>query len=151
MSLWTPEVVNAWLAALVDGEGSVMLITHRDNRRGGRVSLRPRVAIYNTDARLIEALVERTGIDRWTVHQRSPERHKSLNAYRWHMGATEIREWGPRMLPYLVLKREHMVLLLECLSYTSTYVPHDGAQRAEWGRRLEIQAAIQELNRKGRT
>ena len=152
----------AWLAALIDGEGSIML-TRRAYARGSRLYSSPNphfravVSIYNTDQRLMKALVEKTGIDRVYKHTRQPKENQKKTSYSWRLVATEIREWLPLVMPWLVCKAEQATLLLEALDITSKLTPIKGQPYLNSSqqmplilRRDEIAKQISMLNRKGR-
>lgn len=113
---------------------------------------RAQVGVYNTDYRLMDALVDRTGVNRVYTHVRQPKENHKKTSYRWNMVADEIREWGPKLLPWLICKREQMVLLLEALEIAEGNTPRLGQPLAYSGleRRDEIYAEIRRLNTKGR-
>lgn len=146
-----PETTLAWLAALVDGEGSVML-SRRHPSPNRHHHYRASVVVYNTDLRLIEAIVERTGVNRVYTHKRQARENHKRTAYSWRLVANDIRQWGPLLLPWLVCKREQMVLLLEALALADRNTPRAGQswQQQSNERRDEIVAEISRLNRKGR-
>lgn len=128
-----------------------MLSLRQPSSNKGR-HYRASVVVYNTDRRLIDAIVERTGIARVYTHTRAPQENRKKTSYSWRMASTDIREWGPRLLPWLVCKREQMELLLEHLELAKRNTPRSG-----WtldvdarDRRDEIVLRISELNRKGR-
>lgn len=156
----------AWLAALIDGEGSVMLSRRTlseaaaaKNRLKGRNykvqrHYRAVVTIANTDLRLMNRLVTVTKITRVYEHVRQEKENHKKTAYTWRMAPTEIRGLGPLLIPWLVCKQEQMTLLLEALDIAAKCTPIKGQP---WSldptllqRRDEIVEAISSLNRKGR-
>lgn len=97
MSLRIPETTLAWLSALIDGEGSVMLLRRVRSSRQPRlftVQYRASVTISNTDPRLLREIVRKTGINRIYEHVRPPTdqnaNHKR-RSFTWRMVSTEIR------------------------------------------------------------
>ncbi len=126
-----------------------MLNTHvNTNGKGRGYSLRPVVIVANNDRRLMDVLVERTGIDRVYSHKRTArESLTKHDTFTWRMSATDIREHGPLLLPHLIVKRPQMELLLENLSLCAGYGPKPPET---WERRLEIQAEIRRLNKPGK-
>lgn len=153
------DTTLAWLAALIDGEGSVMLIkraasSSATNAMKNNTHYRARVAVYNTDKRLMDALVERTGIGRVYTHTRAPKHNHKKTSYRWTMVAQDVRRLGPRLLPWLVCKQEQMVLLLEALEIADRATPRKGEKWArseeDMARRDEIYAEIRRMNTRGR-
>ena len=113
---------------------------------------RAQVCVYNTDSRLMNALIDRTGIDRVYTHTRRPKENHKKTSYRWNMVADDIRTWGPLLLPWLVCKRDQMLLLLEALDIADKNTPRPGQplQRSGLERRDAIYADIRRLNTKGR-
>ena len=113
---------------------------------------RAQVCVYNTDLRLMDALVRRTGIDRVYTHTRQPKENHKKTSYRWNMVADDIREWGPLLLPWLVCKKEQMLLLLEALEIADGNTPRPVQPWVVSGldRRDQIHVEIRRLNTKGR-
>lgn len=148
------DTTLAWLAALIDGEGSVMMSKRSggNSEKQARPHYRYSVVIYNTNPALIDAIVEKTGISRVYTHKRPVKMNHRNHSYSWRMSADDIRKWGPALLPWLVIKREQMQLLLEALEIASLNTPRKGQtwvpQSTE--RRDEIVKSISELNRHGR-
>jgi hypothetical protein len=164
------NTVAAWMAALIDGEGTVMLVRHawgaatlaRYPSRANSVSYRPRVGIYNTDKRLMDAIVAKTGVDRVYAHRISSANGRDQRAkvaYEWRINATECRWLLPIVLPWLVCKVEQANLLLEALDLMATRRPikgkvwHHLADRAgravSNARIIAIADRMNSLNRKG--
>lgn len=137
--------VDAWLAGLIDGEGSIMLV----RRKSGH--WRPVVSIANTDLRLMEALQERIGGGRVYMHRLQPQHNHKRTSYTWRMTSAEMRIWLPRAMPWLVCKREQAELLLEALEIKAGQRPVVGRQSVRGTERMDgLALAIKTLNRKGR-
>jgi hypothetical protein len=119
---------------------------------------RPVVSIYNTDLRLIEALLDRTGGGVVYTHTRQPRENHKKTAYSWRMRVSEIKLWLPELLPWLVCKREQAELLLRAMELKTTMAPTRGrsleqtiAQRDMVRSEIaNIAGSISALNRKGR-
>lgn len=155
------DVTCAWLAALIDGEGSIML-NKRTYSVNARVHpkqpiYRPVVVIANTDYRLMEALMERTGINRVYEHKVS-HTSKSHNPrkrrqWTWRMVVGDIRVVLPWVRPFLVLKGEQADLLLEACAIKAENTPRPGWTPDDGQRRQRmdaIYAEIRALNTRGR-
>lgn len=150
-----PKTTLAWLAALIDGEGSIMLLLRKASKRivYRQPHYRASVAIAMTDERLANAIIERTGIERVYSHGRKGVRHRTQ--YTWRMTASEIKVWLPCLIPWLVLKREQATLLLEALKLADLCTPRKGEKwdrsvvDASKLRRDEIYAEIRKLNNRG--
>lgn len=128
------------------------MLSRRSSNKVRGVHYRASVVIYNTDYRLMDALIEHTGISRVYTHTRPVKANHKKTAYSWRMVADDIRLWGPRLLPWLILKKDQMALLLEALELAERNTPRAGERyvRQDNTRRDEIVAEISALNRKGR-
>jgi hypothetical protein len=156
----------SWLAALIDGEGSVMLNkrtysgnTERTTLKAKAPSYRPVVVIAcNTDYRLMEAIRGRMQVGQICQHRvggdpRTP-RKRSQWTYRLNVG--QIWEWLPSIRPWLVLKGEQSDLLLEAMDIKRKITPGQPGflprNRPPFLARLdEIYASIRAANTVGRT
>lgn len=145
------DVLYAWLAAIIDGEGSIML-TRRKEGGDTYKKVRPVVSVSNTDVRLMDALKERTGTGSVYLHRRAPKENQKRDGYTWRLNASDQRIWIPRIRPFLVLKGEQADLLMEALVLRETRTSVSGGTLVLDGldRLFEIQAEISNLNRKGR-
>lgn len=144
-----PDTTLAWLAAIIDGEGSVML-TNKKTKNGG-LSYRARIKVSNTDYRMMQALVDKTGINRIFGRRRQPNlNHKDY--YEWTMEAGELRGWLPLLIPWLICKQEQATLLLEYLTEASVNMALPGKtfDPSPKKRKHEIAAEIHRLNKKGK-
>lgn len=151
-----PETTWAWVAGLIDGEGSIMLTNH-PTPRPNISRTRPIVSISNCDLRLMEALQERTGCGRIYKHRRQPKENQKRDAYTWRLTALEQREVLPHVLPWLVSKREQAELLLRALEVKDQLTCSKGKPAANFrerdvlrAERDSIQQRISALNRRGR-
>lgn len=160
-----PDTTLAWLAALIDGEGSIMLIKRSPSPSQIRNSpsvvnnhhYRAQVGIYNTDLRLMEALKEKTGIRRVYTHIRQAKENHKRTAYRWNLVADECRELLPQLLPWLICKKEQAELLLQALDVKNKMTTKKGEKwlspkEVDECRELmdNIHLQITTLNKKGR-
>lgn len=123
----------SWLAALIDGEGCFLLTkgSHSPSSQERSPSLRdkPRIRmsinIANTNYKLMEALIEKTGIDCVYTHNR-PVGSKQKPLYTWRMNATQIKKWLPFIHPWLVLKREQAEIMMEVVGIREKATPRKG-------------------------
>lgn len=163
------KIIAAWTAALIDGEGSVMLTRRQprkytlvsgEQRSVARSSYRPVVVVAaSTDYRLMEAIQERLEVGQIYEHavsntsQSYNPRARRQWTYRLNIG--QIKELIPHVRPYLVLKGEQIDLLFEAMRIKASMTPGQlgflAANREPLTQRLdEIYAEIRRLNTKGR-
>lgn len=156
-----------WLAALIDGEGSIML-NKRTYSGNSPSTIRSKLPVYRpvvviaatTDYRLMEAIREKILVGQVYEHRVSNTR-KSYNPrkrrqWTYRLNVCQIKTWLPNIRPWLVLKGEQADLLLEAMSIKAQMTPGQPGfllpQRKKLRIRLdEIYAAIRAANTKGRT
>ena len=152
----------AWLAALIDGEGSIMLNKRTFSEKARAIRRRSThyravVSICNTDARLFVELTTQTNISRIYCHRVNGAATTLMKRqmWTWRMANDDIREWLPKIRPFLVMKGEQADLLLEALDIKDQMVPGKvgflPVNRVLLSARLtEIYEKIRKLNTRGR-
>lgn len=154
------DVLYAWLAGLIDGEGSIMLVKRayakKQQSNKKHAHYRAIVSICNTNYKLFDALTSNTGICRIYEHRVNgpADRPRARRMWTWRMVATDIRHWLPLIRPFLVLKGEQADLLLEATAIKLRVAPQAGVPNVRNDKidRLDaIYAAIRKLNTRGRT
>lgn len=164
------DTTKAWLAGLIDGEGSVMLNKRTFSEKAretvnpamlAKPRYRPVVVVAsNTDYRLFEAIAARVPGQIYkhqvsnTRDSHNPRRREQWT-YRWNVG--QIAEFLPLVKPWLVLKDAQAELLLEAMSIKLRLTPGKGnewrhaEQRDPLFEQLDaIYGMIRELNTRGR-
>lgn len=156
------DTTAAWLAALIDGEGSVMLVRRtfsgRERTPRGQTGYRPVVVVAaTTDPRLTEAIRTKLGYGQIYQHHiagdpRAPRR-RSQWTYRLNVG--QIRDTLPHIRPWLILKGEQADLLVEAMDIKTQITPGQPgflpANRPPLLQRLDaIYEQIRALNTRGR-
>ena len=139
-------VEAAYLAGLIDGEGSIGLHAYRQHGERRSHGFKPVLAISNTDMRIINCALKFTGTGYVTESRKDDGIHKPC--YRWHVSPLNIGGIVRAVQPYLVSKRPQSVLLLEYLGFLEM-----GASRrvtdADFVRAIEIHREMRILNRRG--
>ena len=98
-----------YLAGIIDGEGS-LIITRSD--RGTYYNYYARIHVKNTDMRLMHWLVDNFG---GNIHPHKPKSPLHKKAYSWYFsGNAKSKEiFLLALLPYLIIKKEQAILLVE--------------------------------------
>jgi hypothetical protein len=144
------EEESAWLAGVVDGEGSIFLskVTNPAYRRG--FFYRPQLNVSNSNRSFLVKVMEIVG--EGTVHlaRRGDERTKT----RWEYNATAgvLRKVLPQIVGYLIVKREMAEKTLEYFDYIDAN-PIYGRRPIPQGyyeRLDELYWIIKKLNEKGK-
>lgn len=130
----------SYLAGLIDGEGCFSAWRYWN---ASRIDCKPywqyscRANITNTNLQLMKWLVEHFG-GGFLCKREATEQHKA--SYEWRpKGKANLKQLLLSVLPYLVIKREQAILLLEWVD-----LGYDSAER-----RAEIITKINILNQKG--
>lgn len=126
----------AYLAGLIDGEGSVMLV----RRQNGGAHLR--LTIANTDRAILEWTAEATGVGGVYLQRKATERTKASYSWRAHGdgAASVIRQ----VRPYLRIKPVQADLGLT--HHEALRIP---ARKADLSWQRENLAAMKLMNRRG--
>lgn len=141
------ELDRAYLAGIIDGEGSISA-NMRLRPRGiapRRWGLQLRVTISNTDVRVINWIAER-----WPgrFYPREDARENKRVCWYFVVEGTELPPLLSAALPYLIIKREQAELVME-LVRAKRDVGVKGYTPEEINHRLDVVEQISELNRKG--
>ena len=142
--LWT-DVELAYLAGIIDGEGSFVLHRHKDGYR-----FASQLQVGNTDVRMLEWIAARFG-GNVRLERRSNLKHKPI--YRWVSDASMLDALITATLPYLICKRDQADLML---AYRRTLPPiirtkrstNDVPEHVKTDR-IRIHKSLAVLNRRG--
>lgn len=142
---------RGWLEALIDGEGSLMLIKQKSPQASHGYYYRPMVSISNKSYDLMQRIVEICRGHGCVIRDgRNHVRNQERNAvcYYYHIPANVLRIILPQL--HFIIKERQRVLLLEALEHTNhrtrTGEPIGGDK---WMRLESIYNEIKLLNRKG--
>lgn len=107
---WT-DIQSAWLAGLIDGEGSIGI--WRYQRRGNRSgwAFRPVVEIFNTNRLLIDRILEIVG-PAWSAVKDLPRKSHHKQCWKVAIRARAISDTLTRVHPFLVAKAEQAQLVV---------------------------------------
>jgi hypothetical protein len=100
----------AYLAAMIDGEGTITIHCHPQHNRN-TLALRPRVIVVNTNEFMLMTLRNRHG---GTVKVHRPSVGNARECFLWRLCALpDILTVLRGIEPYLLVKREHVRAMLE--------------------------------------
>lgn len=125
----------AYLAGLIDGEGSVMLVMSRE-------SVALRVSVSNTNLQILDWSVKATKIGGIYKHQRKNAKHKTGWSWRTHSEGAEtlLRQ----LLPFLKIKKKQAEMGVQFQERLRT-----PSLKIEKSWQLEWMAKMKEMNRRG--
>lgn len=110
----------AWLAGLIDGEGSITIYMQRDYRHGGHIRMIPQVSIANSCIPLLDKIKEM--VECGTV---SGGRRRNSNF--WHADTKGLcKQLLENTLPWLIARKYPAELVLDfCNRGNGTYTQDD--------------------------
>lgn len=141
------ETERAYLAGIIDGEGSIMVIHHKACPPMHKWEFWVlRVLVVNTDRRLIDWLIARFGGWCATARSKNP---KWKDTYHWKLDSKRAHPVLAAAMPYLLLKRKQAELALEFIG-THKLVGRRGHSEETIALRRNIAGAIRRLNARGK-
>jgi len=140
----------AYLAGLIDGEGSITIL-----KASAKNELyKPRLDICSIHKPFLEeiaGLLETLGVKSFFLQERTIPPNHSKAYHLIVAGQRRLLKLLPKLLPYLRLKRKQAELVIEyCLSRIQRSHKGPNPSRGLNQREKEIIAMIRELNRRGR-
>ncbi len=145
------EIERAWLAAIIDGEGSIMLLKRRDSRSRRGFIYVPTLLISNTNKAVLVRAWELIG--EGGVYPAKKETLLWKMKWLYNGSAGVMRLILPQILPYLIVKKGQAKKTLEYLAYikANRIVGYRKVPDPEYYRNLDLfYAEIRVLNHKGR-
>ena len=111
---------RAWLAALVDGEGSIFIARQREGTPTGRNrasfrsqdSFQPGLVIANTNKALLERAAEITGFGNIQMAKRGPSNRR--DSYVWRISGSKASSVLREIYPDLIAKQKEARIALAC-------------------------------------
>jgi hypothetical protein len=143
-------VERAWLAGIIDGEGSIYIakVKNKKTRRG--FSYMPYLSVSNSNFELVARVREVIG--RGYVGTKGEKRGDWKDGCEYKGSGSALRGILPQILPYLVIKREVARRMLEFLEFAETN-SIDGLEEAPPTYYQKVDSLywkVKELNQKGR-
>jgi len=137
------ETDYAWLAGIIDGEGSLFVskVVVPLNRRG--FMYRAQISVTNTNEPMIRRVKEIIGLG--SVSYIAEHRGEWKDKYQYTAYGGAIRSILPSVLPYLIAKRTLAEKVLELLTLYS-----QGTKNSDFERVEKLYFEIKTLNTKGK-
>jgi hypothetical protein len=140
----TTETDYAWLAGIVDGEGSIMISRTRVQENHLGFSYRGAISISNTSEEMMKHILKIAGVGNLT---RLPEsRFDWKDRFNYHASAGAAQILLPKIMPYLILKKPQAEVLTEFLGL----IGGQGRKVAYDGRIDFLYQKMRALNMKGK-
>lgn len=103
----------AYLAGIIDGEGSIYIGNFSCNPKTGTPYYQTNIEVTNTDEKLIQWLVDNFGgrTNKYT-HKQTPKNSRRP-VYRWIISGESLTHLCPILLPYLVIKTKQCEIMIK--------------------------------------
>lgn len=132
--------VKAYIAGMLDGEGTVTLSRHHKNETHA-----PEVTITNCDLGVLKWIKEKVGMG-YVIKKKFKRDPKHSDAYAWTIRNDAAINLLKDLYPYLIIKRERAELIIEGYKIVTK---RNGRYTPEEMQRKDIFVAkIRELNRR---
>lgn len=119
----------AYLAGIVDGEGSIYIGAFSTNPKTGTPHYQTNIEVNNTDVGLINWLVDVFGGKTLSYTPNQTPKNSRRPVYRWIASGNRVTHLCEIMLPYLVIKKrqaEIMLKMRETFKRTGAYTGYQG-------------------------
>ena len=105
----------AYLAGVIDSDGSILLLKHKDLKCKRGFTWYPRITITNTDKKILEFIKKEIGgyVSKGRINKGSFKSKKLI--YQWNANSNLIRKISDILLEFLITKKEQGKLLKEAL------------------------------------
>lgn len=136
------ELEVAYLAGIIDGEGTLTLAHRRRNEERGWENIEPHLSISNTDPNLMQYLSQLLGAPFYAAREKRNHKWKqsliiSISAF------VELEALLSRVIPYLVVKRRRAEIMLALVRRRLARLPYTDEDR-------QMVREFRQLNRRGR-
>jgi len=116
-SLTEPQ--KAWLAGIIDGEGSIFIMKQKRKDRDRDINYILRVAVQSTDKYMIPKIHELVGGP--LIVEQYERRENQHNTLKWQLNGKNAIKFLKAILPYLVVKPDQA---LEAIHFQTTFKKH---------------------------
>lgn len=109
------EIERAWLAGIIDGEGSISLFSHQE--KSGSIKIKPVVNFVNTDLGIVNealSILHKAGCKPYIVNRRQSiknQRHKDVVEVKVS-AIPEVKKFLDIVVPYLKGEKKHRAEIL---------------------------------------
>ncbi len=103
----------AYLAGIVDGEGSIYIGNFSCNPKTGTLHYQTNMEVTNTDENLIHWLMNNIGGRRTTYTPKQTPKNSRRTVYRWMVSGDELTHLCNLLLPYLIIKKRQCEIMIE--------------------------------------
>lgn len=142
------RIDRAWLAALVDGEGTMTVLSTTSPHGSGN-SYPPVLQVRMCDPQAIEHAAKITGYGNASPRQDPPSQGGQRGSYQWRLNGRKAADIAAEIYPYLLIKRKQAVVIWNHQKVRESYETKRGVTipAAALEKQKACRDIIQRLNR----
>lgn len=137
------DVTSAYLAGIIDGEGSIYIGAYSRNKTTGVPHYQTNIEVTNTSEALIDWLVENIGGRKFSYTAAQMAKNCRKQVFRWTAQGESVLHICYYIKPYLIIKKKQCEIMIDMrLTFA-----HTGIAKNRFGSR-GVPAEIQEQRHK---
>ena len=106
----------AYLAGIIDGEGSIYIGCYSRNPKTGAPHYQTKIEVSNTSEILINWLINTFGGNKTYYSPKQTPKNSRRAVHRWSIWSDHVAHMCEIMLPYLVIKKREAEIMIEMRS-----------------------------------
>lgn len=103
----------AYLAGIIDGEGSIYIGNFSANKKTGAKYYQTNIEVTNTDENLIDWLVTHIGGRKYTYSKNQTPKNSRKQVFRWIVNGDLVTQLCSLLFPYIVIKKQQCEIMLK--------------------------------------
>lgn len=103
----------AYLAGIIDGEGSIYIGNFSCNKQTGVKYYQTAIEVNNTEEALIDWLMDNFGGRRYKYTKNQLPKNSNREVYRWILTGDPLTELCHLILPYLIIKIKQCEIMIK--------------------------------------
>lgn len=119
------ETDIAYLAGIIDGEGSITIGNYSSNKKTGDHHYQTILSITNTDYSLLEWIKNTFGGSVWAYSEKQTPKNSRQKYYRYVATGNLLTHICELVLPYCICKKKQVEIMLEM---RATYKAHSAVK-----------------------
>lgn len=120
----------AYLAGIIDGEGSVYIGNFSSNPKTGTKYYQTNIEVTNTDLQLMDWLLNTFGGRNYTYTAKQTPHNSRRTSYRWIATGERVTHLCELLLPYVIVKKPQIEIMIKM---RATFKPISGVKRGVQG------------------
>lgn len=143
------EEEKAYLAGIIDGEGSITISVSTDLSMTRKKVFRPMITITNTYLDLVSWILEKTGLGKIAIVKKNKKFLHHKQAYRWTAWSQQANQIIENIYPYLIVKKKQADIFFQMFRKKSEKRKNRKLSNDEWQNYIVLTEQIRVLNKKG--